>query len=97
VTQTATTTPAGPVPARLPEDRLDIDRLNFAITAVLSHRGITAADLCRETGIPQPEISGLRRHGEKPSARILLELLAWLHMDPALFRLTDAQLAANAA
>ena len=47
-------------------------------------RGFTLSDVSRECGVGLPKLSGLL-HGERPSARTLGLVLAWLGLDPSPF------------
>jgi hypothetical protein len=67
--------------------RVDVAALNFALSAVMAHRKLSARQVAAETGVVEPVLSNLRKHGTCPSAHNLLALLAWLNIPPATFTL----------
>jgi transcriptional regulator with XRE-family HTH domain len=72
---------------------LDLDRLNDAIEAVKRHRGISARDVAKETGLSPSTLTRLS-HGQKPDADALVSLLVWLQADVTRFarlRASDSQ------
>ena len=70
--------------------RLSNAKLNLAIEVAMAVKGISAAEIARQAGIPVPVMSTLRAHG-KATNGVQLRLLDWLDMRPSYFRADDAQ------
>jgi hypothetical protein len=83
-----------PEPDDTPDDsRLDVAKLNLAVTVAMHVLGATsaagvvplsAAEVAHRAGIRPSDLTNLRRYGHQPPRRVYHALLAWLHISAAL-------------
>jgi hypothetical protein len=92
--------PAAPEPDDTPDTRLDVAKLNLAVTVAMHVLGnaspagivpLSAAEVAHRAGIRPSDLTNLRRYGQQPPRRVYHALLAWLHISAALLERDDPE------